>query len=941
MATTPTPEQREHHNKHDGKHIPKKQRKRHASPPSVQRQFMPVREIVGSVLVLTAASEQHRDYCSIIEVVGTNFHLRSEEEQATLVEGFRVLLKSLSFPVQILIKNQQLDLAPYLARIEGILHDPERDPMHHHLAQAHKDFVVKLASQRTLLERRFYIVVPAGEGAFSLSTLARLLGRTTKRKAREASLEAARKYLDLRTESLLHQLGALGLHGHILAEQELMTLEYTCFTPQKALKYPLHPHALAAIHRPTRIIRPSRERGKPEPKSSGDVTLPTPHTEPVTLAGGGPEFPPPDDLSLVDVLSPSGIEEQAHWLCVEEDEYVCGLAVVDFPREVALGWFAPLVLHDEISDVVLHIHPQSPAPMMRRLLRKRAEITASTRMNRRQGRLDDPDTQIALTDLEHAMTHLASGEEKILEVGLYILVRAQDLPTLKARTDRMLSLLDQLFVTARKTTFEQAKAFRSCLPHARNEVLRTITLDTMSLATAFPFIANSLFMPNGIIEGMTASGELVAIDDWDERFDNPHRFVGAVTGAGKSYLNKIKIIRELLLRQQEGLQIAIIDPEQEYKELCQALGGDYIRLAPGAEQHINPFDLLPAGMDLAAYVADRSLDRHVAEQRYLHSRDDRLAEKVQSLHTLFDLMLADRGPTGASMLTSREKGLLDRVCYETYRKFGISADPRTHNLPAPMMRDLYDVLVSGVCGKDEYGLAERLYRFVAGSLAGPFSAPTDVELHKPLVCFDVRDMSGELRPIAVWLITDYIWGQVLSQVRPRVLYIDEAWSLIQHPEGGRFLADLARRARKRYLRLVTTTQSPERFIANEWGSIIAANAATKVLKKQDRISSEAVSKQFQLTSGEQHLLLTMPKQEALLMAGASRVRIKIDANPLEHALATTDPREKEQQRHALMSPPAVEEGATVPRFGIPAASSGGSPATTVWERGEGAQNHAY
>src|SRR5579883_1171099 len=200
MATTPTPEQREHHNKHDGKHIPKKQRKRHASPPSVQRQFMPVREIIGSVLVLTSSSGQQRDYCSVIEVVGTNFHLRSEEEQAALVEGFRVLLKALSFPVQILIKNQQLDLAPYLARVEGVLHDPERGAMHHQLAQAHKDFVVKLASQRTLLERRFYIVVPAGEASLSLSTVARLFGRTSRRKEREEALEGARKHLDLRTE---------------------------------------------------------------------------------------------------------------------------------------------------------------------------------------------------------------------------------------------------------------------------------------------------------------------------------------------------------------------------------------------------------------------------------------------------------------------------------------------------------------------------------------------------------------------------------------------------------------------------------------------------------------------------------------------------------------------------------------------------------------------
>jgi len=196
-----------------------------------------------------------------------------------------------------------------------------------------------------------------------------------------------------------------------------------------------------------------------------------------------------------------------------------------------------------------------------------------------------------------------------------------------------------------------------------------------------------------------------------------------------------------------------------------------------------------------------------------------------------------------------------------------------------------------VCGKDEYGLSDRLYRFVQGSLSGPFNAPTDVALHNHLVVFDIRDMSGELRPIGVFLITDFVWTQVLHTTRPRKLYIDEAWSLIEHPEGGRFLANLARRARKRYLALVTITQNPELFATDEWGSVVAANAATKVLKKQDRTSADAITSRFQLTAGERQRLLAFGKHEALLLAGGKRVVIHVEASPLEHRLATTDPRE--------------------------------------------------
>jgi type IV secretory pathway VirB4 component len=245
---------------------------------------------------------------------------------------------------------------------------------------------------------------------------------------------------------------------------------------------------------------------------------------------------------------------------------------------------------------------------------------------------------------------------------------------------------------------------------------------------------------------------------------------------------------------------------------------------------------------------------------------------------------------------------------------GITSDPATHGNRPPILRDLYEALASGAAGKDEYGLCDRLYRYVQGSLAGTFSAPTDVRLDNRFVVFDVRDLSGELRSIGVLLIADFMWTQVLADLRPRVLYIDEAWSLIQHPEGGRFLADLARRARKRYLRLVTITQSPELFVADPHGAVIAGNAATKILKKQDRTSAPVVATRFGLTASERQQLLTLPKPEALLLAGGSRLIVRIEANPLEHRLATTNPRELalRGQRPSPLPLPAGAASATVP-----------------------------
>jgi type IV secretory pathway VirB4 component len=588
-------------------------------------------------------------------------------------------------------------------------------------------------------------------------------------------------------------------------------------------------------------------------------------------------LPRPGFAPLADLLSPASVEERPDWVCVE-GEYARCIAITDFPREVSVGWLAPLILDDSMIDIVQFFHPQDAHMMIRHYRRRKAEFRATRQINRKRGVVDDPEEEVAAGDVEHLLARLASREERLFEVGLYIIVRASDPATLDERTMRVMSVLKNLFVVARPATFEQLPAFLSAQPLGTDLLKRTCLLDTRSLATAVPFISDALYMPDGVLEGITTNGKPVVIDDWDDALDNPHRFIGAITGAGKSYQCKLKMLRESLVRYHENIQIAVIDPEQEYERMCREVGGTMVRIAPGSAQHLNPFDLVPPGINLEQYCLDRT-------------HGDRLAEKVQSLHTLYDFMLSDRGPTGATTLSVREKGLLDRATYEVYRAANITADPTTHLQPAPLLKDLYTVLVSGVCGKDDYGLADRLYRFVEGSLAGTFSAPTDVALADRFVVFDILDMAGELRPIGIFLIADCMWTQVLASHRPRALYIDEAWSLIQHPEGGRFLADLARRARKRYLRIVTITQSPELFVDDQWGAVIAGNAATKILKKQDHTSIPTVASRFQLTRAERQKLLMLAKNEALLLTGGNHLVLTVEANPLEHRLATTNPRD--------------------------------------------------
>ncbi len=548
--------------------------------------------------------------------------------------------------------------------------------------------------------------------------------------------------------------------------------------------------------------------------------------------------------------------------------------------------------------------------MKRQLLRSRAGHASGRRFNRREGRTDDPDALVAEEDLSRMLDDLARSRERVFDLGFYFLLRANSREALAERMERLYAVLGLLSLDAatHPTTFEQVEALQSCLPQARDDLLRTVTVDSTTLGTMFPFQSNSIIMPDGMLVGISETHEPVLLNPWDSTLENPHLFIGGVTGSGKSFLGKLLVERDLLLNWRRGLQSFVIDPDLEYQMLAQALGGIVVRLAPGSMQHLNPFDLLPPRCDLSVYLREAS-------------RGDRLAEKIQDLHAMLDILLAeDVSPSlsGSGILTKREKGLLDRALYEVYRQAGITSDPRTHSRKPPLLRDLYDIVKSGLCGPDETDLCGRLYRYVSGSLSSLFADQTSVDLGSHLVVWDIREMRGELRPLAIALIADRVWTQALYDSRtPRTLYIDEAASLIEHPAGGQFLATLSRRARKRYLRLVTMTQNPEQFVQDPWGSVVAANAAIKVLKTQDATSAVAVADRFHLTRGEQQRLIAFGSHEALVLAGGKRVIISIPASPLEHALITTNPVEGAGQSHEAVDEEADAHGSEESsRFGL-------------------------
>jgi hypothetical protein len=834
--------------------------------------------------------------------------LKSAQEQSALIERYRDLIKALTFPVQILIRHGRLDLRPYLAQIQaqipqalasaegelaGARKTPEEEPRATNqwaeLAESLEALLHQIGSQRTLIERHCYLVIPAPD---LLSPAGRFaLRRTRGRAHREELMARALQELSIRVDTLQAQLASLGLRARQMRGEELARLYQSCLTPEHALQAPLQARHLGSVGHFPRLKNRAASRQlvvltEQEPPVPGTPAL-------VEDAPGGPAhraprkqwpawklrtasaLPQPDFLRLADLLAPGSLVEERDGLQVG-DEWVCGIAVTAFPREVSDdGWLAPLLMLDDVLDLSLHLHPQPHAAMMRQLRRRRVGYSSTNAFNRSRGRLDDLEMGVAQNDVTRLMNELAGGGERIFELSFLLLVRAPTKVALHERCARLLAHLQTVFLdaVAHVTTFEHGPALRSFLPEAQDCLARSITLDTASIATTFPFISNALMMAGGVFLGLTATGEPVLLDPWHPSLENPHAFVGGVTGAGKSYFGKLWLLRALLLYGLHAEQCSVIDPDGEYTPLADALGGSVVRIAAGSSQHLNPFDLIPPGCDLDSYLA-------------LVKKDDRLTEKVLDLVSLLDVMLADRGTT----LGTRERSLLEHALYEVYRRASISADPRTHYHQPPLLRDLSDVLKSGVCGQDAFDLVLRLSRYIDGSLSSLFAHQTNVRLDSHLLIWDIREMRGDLRPVGMFLIADTIWTQAIQQSHVRrALYIDEAASLIEHAEGGQFLASLSRRARKRYLRLVVMTQNPETFCQDTYGSVVAANAAIKILKKQDRTSVQAVASRFGLTPGEEQRLLAFGVQEALLLAGDRRVLLSVHASQQEHALITTNP----------------------------------------------------
>ena len=822
---------------------------------------------------------------AVLEVAGVDFALRRADEQEALVAAFAACLNGLTFPVQLLVRVQPVDLEPYLGQLErraGGL--PHRLAV---LAHDHGTFLRRLGARRALLERRCYVVVPADDAPAGRERPAAPgwrrfwpgwwpgrggpppgggAGRSAHAEA--VAAEAAARRLAARCAEVSRGLARAGLAAHRLGTDDLVRLLYASWCPDLARVQRLRQRVADGTVPVVGAARPAAARAPAAAAArSGD--------EDAARARWRFER---GARRVADLIAPGAVEIAPDHVRIDR-HYLRTLAVTGYPRTVSPGWLTPLLYAAEPLEISLHVQPLPSGEMVKALSHRLVQLHSSRLLDARGGRLADPEREVAYDDVERLRDALQRGEERVFATSLYLLLRAPSAERLDELTRRTEAVLDGMLAHSRVPVLQQEGGLRAALPLGEDGLLVYRNLDTSSLATTFPFSANAPLMERGVFYGVARHGHApVVVDPFDAGLENANTAVIATSGAGKSYSAKLLALRQHLL----GVDVLVVDPEDEYRRLCAAVGGQHVRLSATARERLNPFDLpRPPGPPAAP-------DEPAAPGGPAAPGEDVLAEQVLALIALVEMLVA----TPEAPLTAGERTALDGALYATYDRAGISADRSTHGRPAPLLRDLYAVLQDA--GRQDAvaaGLAGRLHRYVHGSLAGLFAGPTNVALDRPFVVFSIQRLEPELRPLAIHLITTFVWGQVRRARRPRLLVVDEAWSVLQYREGGAFLAGLARRARKYYLGLVTISQSATDFLATAAGRAVLANAALKLLMKQDGGSVDQLVALFDLTAGERQLLLAAGKGEALLLAGGARVPLQVEASAAEHRLVTTAPAE--------------------------------------------------
>ncbi len=557
-------------------------------------------------------------------------------------------------------------------------------------------------------------------------------------------------------------------------------------------------------------------------------------------------------LELQDVIAPSALQITPKSLNLG-DKIARTFFVISYPRYLVDNWFSPIINLDKVFDVSINIHPIETTEILRTFEKKVAEVQSQVAIRESKGLVRDPILDTAYQDLEGLRDNLLQAQEKMFNVGLYITIYADNENELFKTENEIKSILESKLIYLKPALFQQEEGFKSVIPTGTDMLEIHQKLNTEPLSSIFPFVSFDLTSDQGILYGVNRHNSSLIIFD---RFSLPNynSITFATSGAGKSYATKLEIIRTLMF----DTEVIVIDPEREYEYLAEAVGGRYFNIALSSDHHINPFDLPIPSAD--------------------ETGGDVLRSNTINLVGLFRIMLGG--------LTPEEDSIIDRAITETYALKDITPESDFRNIEPPLLSD-FEMVLSGMEGSES--IIQRLAKYTRGSWASFLNKPSNVDINKKFVVFSVRDMEDELKPVAMYIVTHYIWNAVRKNIKKRLLVVDEAWWMMKSEDTASFLYSIAKRGRKYYLGLATITQDVGDFMKSPYGVPIVTNSSIQLLLKQSPSTVDVLQKTFNLTDEEKYLLLEANVGEGIFFAGLKHVAVKTIASYTEDQIITSDP----------------------------------------------------
>lgn len=559
------------------------------------------------------------------------------------------------------------------------------------------------------------------------------------------------------------------------------------------------------------------------------------------------------EKDVKNVIAPAAMEVNPNHLKLG-DKFAKTIFIFTYPRYLATGWFNSIINLPNLLDISIFIHPVDTSLALRNLRKKTAQIEAQLLEKQEKGLVRDPLLETAFQDIEALRDTLQQSQERLFNAGIYITIYGETIEELNKLEESINSLFESHLVYVKPAIFQQLEGVQSTLPLGQDKLLIHTPLNSGPVSSFFPFVSTDLTSDEGILYGINRHNNTLVIFD---RFslENANQVVFAKAGAGKSYATKIEIIRSLMM----GIDVLIIDPENEYQKLAESVGGSFFKISLTSENQINPFEIpiIPEDEDPA----------------------DVFKSHILNLTGLVKLMLGQ--------ITPEEDALLDRAITETYASRDITPEKKdfTQTQP-PTLGDLQVVLENTEGGR---GLAQRLEKYTRGSYAGFTNQQTNIDIKNRLIVFSIRDLEEQLRPIAMYIVLNFIWNLIRADFKKRVMIIDEAWWMMKYPDSASFLFSLAKRCRKYYLGLTTITQNVEDFLESPYGRPIITNSSLQLLLKQAPATIDLIAKTFNLTEAEKQLLLEAAVGEGLFFAGLKHVAIQIIASYFEDQIITTSP----------------------------------------------------